>query len=64
MAVQARSVYFTCPWLYLLCNNFCHFRNLTNKQRAVLLAFAEEETGVSGTVEGTTKTNDGMYRKE
>ncbi|XP_071787654.1 dnaJ homolog subfamily A member 3, mitochondrial-like isoform X1 [Asterias amurensis] len=32
---------------------------LTNKQRAVLLAFAEEETGVSGAVDGTTKTSDG-----
>ncbi|XP_038055184.1 dnaJ homolog subfamily A member 3, mitochondrial-like isoform X2 [Patiria miniata] len=32
--------------------------NLTNKQRALLVAFTEEETGVSGTVDGTTKTSD------
>ncbi|XP_022100288.1 dnaJ homolog subfamily A member 3, mitochondrial-like isoform X2 [Acanthaster planci] len=37
---------------------------LTSKQRALLLAFAEEETGVSGTIDGTTKTGDESQTEE
>ncbi|XP_077983594.1 dnaJ homolog subfamily A member 3, mitochondrial-like isoform X2 [Glandiceps talaboti] len=44
-------------------DHYIHFRirvprTLTAKQKAILLAYAEEETGVTGTIEGISKTQD------
>ncbi|XP_070554409.1 dnaJ homolog subfamily A member 3, mitochondrial-like isoform X2 [Ptychodera flava] len=44
-------------------DHYVHFkiripRNITSKQKALLLAYAEEETGVIGTIEGVSKTHD------
>ncbi|KAJ8028781.1 DnaJ-like subfamily A member 3, mitochondrial [Holothuria leucospilota] len=39
-------------------------KKLTQKQKSLLMAFAEEESGVPGTVNGLSKTQDGANSKE
>lgn len=35
------------------------FRNLTDRQKALLMSYAEDEAGVEGTVNGVTATTTG-----
>jgi len=48
------------------CNNdvVCNVcRRLTAQQKALILAYAETETGVDGTVNGIASTKDGMIHQ-
>ena len=47
---------------FLLLLNICEYvcRRLTTQQKALILAYAETETGVDGTVNGIASTKDGM----
>ena len=39
----------------------CVYRKLTAQQKALILAYAETESGVDGTVSGIASTKDGTY---
>ena len=47
--------------IYILNIFFAFYRKLSDKQKALLLSFAETESNVEGTINGITQTSEGIY---